>query len=171
MPVASDPNVRVASIAAKSPPPQGPPLQGPPQPPLSNAPPVRMNMPPPRPPPPARSVDQLLDEARAKAPGGAPNVAPILEDPSDPKTGPKPPTSTKTVSHGHMVFPWPMAFHGLWAVISTAKCAFSRVYVFTIHISTAKCAFSRFRCLHATFPRPNVRFHGFLRFTWDFRHN
>ena len=49
---------------------------GPPQPPLSNAPPVRMNMPPPRP----RSVDQLLDEARAKAPGGAPNAPAPIED-------------------------------------------------------------------------------------------
>ena len=76
MPVASDPNVRVVSNAAKSPPPQGPLPQGPPQPPLSNAPPVRMNMPPPRP----RSVDQLLDEARAKAPGGAPNAPAPIED-------------------------------------------------------------------------------------------
>ena len=83
--------VAVASIAAKSPPPQGPPPQGPPQPPLSNAPPVRMNMPPPRPPPPARSVDQLLDEARAKAPGGAPNVAPIGDAPHVPNNPPERP--------------------------------------------------------------------------------
>ena len=70
-PVASDLNVRVVSNAAKSPPPQGPPQH-------------RMNMPPPRPPPPAvaapLTVDQLLDEARAKAPGGAPNAPAPIED-------------------------------------------------------------------------------------------
>ena len=85
MPVASDPNARVVSNAAKSPPPQGPPPQVPPQHPLPNAPPVRMNMPPPRPPPAVAAptpltVDQLLDEARAKAPGGAPNAPPPIED-------------------------------------------------------------------------------------------
>ena len=88
MPVASDPNARVASNAAKSPPPQGPPPQVPPQHPLPNAPPVRMNMPPPRPPPPAvaapLTVDQLLDEARAKAPGGAPNAPAPIEDANPP---------------------------------------------------------------------------------------
>ena len=67
VPVASVPNARVVSNAAKSPP-QGPPhIEA-----VNSSPnlPVRINMPSPRPPPPAvaqpLTVGQLLDEARAQ---------------------------------------------------------------------------------------------------------